>query len=335
MSIDLTTEYLGLMLANPIIASASPLTGDYEQLIQLEEAGVAAVVLPSLFEETIRHEESEIARLYDLQSQASAESLSYFPELPHYNLGTDRYLMLLKHAKDGLGIPVIASLNGASIGGWVNYAQQLEAQGADALELNIYFLPTDPLESTEEVELRYLQLISQVRGAITIPLAVKIGPYFTNLAYTARRMIEAGADGLVLFNRFLEPDIDLKTMQVEPKLVLSTSHELRLPLRWLAILSSQTEVSLAATSGIHTTSDVVKALLAGAHVTMLASALLKHGPAHVRELLEGLRNWLSEHEYASITQMIGSMNRVNCPNTSAFERANYAKALVSFTDHME
>jgi dihydroorotate dehydrogenase (fumarate) len=335
MSVDLTTEYLGLSLANPIIASASPLTGDYEQLIQLEEAGAAAVVLPSLFEETIRHEETEVARLYDFQSQVSAESLSYFPELPRYNLGTDRYLMLLKHAKSGLSIPVIASLNGCSNGGWVRYAKELQAHGADALELNIYFLPTDPHESTESVELRYLQLITEVRAAITIPLAVKIGPYFTNLAYTARRMIEAGADGLVLFNRYLEPDIDLKTMHVEPKLVLSTSHELRLPLRWLAILSSQTNVSLAATSGIHTVSDLVKAILAGAHVGMLASVLLKRGPAHIAELLEGLRNWLAEHEYASIAQMTGSMNRANCPNTSAFERANYTKALVSFTEHIE
>ena len=335
MSVDLTTEYLGLKLANPIVAAASPLTGDCEQLVQLEEAGVAAVVLPSLFEETIEHEETEIARLYDFHSQASAESLSYFPELPRYNLGTDRYMMLLKHAKGGLGIPVIASLNGSSNGGWVRYSEQLEGQGADALELNIYFLPTDPHESAESVEQRYLDLISQVRAAIKIPLAVKIGPYFSNLAYTARRIFEAGADGLVLFNRFLEPDIDLKTMQVEPKLVLSTSHELRLPLRWLAIISSQTDRSLAATSGIHTTADLVKAILAGAHVGMLASALLKHGPGYAKNLLEGLREWLREHEYASITQMRASTNRSNCPNTSAFERANYAKALVSFTQRIE
>lgn len=330
--VDLSTTYLGLKLPNPLVAASSPLTGDIEQLIHLEEAGCAAVVMPSLFEETISHEEAEVARLYDFRTQACPESLTYFPEMPRYNLGPDRYLLTLREAKKGVKMPVIASLNGSTMGGWTRYAKQLEQAGADAIELNIYFVPTDAQQAPELVEGRYLELIAAVRNATRVPLAVKIGPYFSNLAYTARRMVEAGADGLVLFNRYLEPDIRLDPLAVAPKLVLSTSNELRLPLRWLAILSSQLEVSLAATSGVHTAGDILKTMFAGAHVAMMASALLEHGPGHIAQLKDDLRSWLAEHDYASIHQLRGSMNRGNCPNASEFERANYTRALVFFAD---
>ncbi len=334
MNVNLSTNYLGLKLTSPLVPSSSPLTGDIDQLLRLQEAGAGAVVLPSLFEETIRHEEVEVAGLYDYQDHTYAESLSYFPELPDYKLGPDHYLFQLERAKKTLRIPVIASLNGSSLSGWSDYASQMQDAGADALELNIYFVPTDPNESPSQVEERYIELISAVEEKITLPIAVKIGPFFTNLAFTARRLVEAGADGLVLFNRYLEPDIDMEVPAVEPKLVLSNPHELRLPLRWLAILSAleMDGASLAATSGIHSAADAIKAIAAGAHVAMLASSLLQKGPAHLATILEEMATWLDEHEYTSVQQLTGSMNRSNSPNMSAFERANYAKALVSFSD---
>jgi len=333
MSVDLSTRYLGLELSCPLVASSSPLTGDIDQLLALQDAGAGAVVLPSLFEETISHEEAEIAGLYDYQSHSFAESLSYFPEMPYYNLGPEHYLFHLERAKKKLQIPVIASLNGSSRSGWARYAAQLQDAGADALELNIYFVPTDPYESPAEVEQRYVDLIAAVREVITLPIAVKLGPFFTNLAYTARQLVDAGANGLVLFNRYLEPDIDMDAMQVEPRLVLSNPNELRLPLRWLAILSGlELPASLGATSGIHSAADAIKAIAAGANVAMLASVLLQRGPGHLAAVLADMTAWLEEHEYSSVEQLAGSMNRGNCPNMSAFERANYTKALVSFTD---
>lgn len=334
MSVDLSTTYMGLKLANPLAASAGPLTGAVEMLRRLEDAGVAAVVLPSLFEEQIEHEEMERHRLQEFGAESFPEALSYFPNLPEletYNTGPEAYLQHVERAKAEVSVPVIASLNGASSGGWTRYARMMQDAGADALELNIYFLPIDPQVPGQQVETRYLELVASVREAVTIPLAVKVGPYFSAMANIAARLVEAGADGLVLFNRFLQPDIDLEQLQVNPDIELSTSSELRLPLRWVAILHGRVKTSLAVSSGIHTSRDVLKALLAGADVCMLTSALLKHGPEHLRGLLTEMSQWLQEHEYASVAQMRGSMSQQNCPDPAAFERANYMRALTSYT----
>jgi dihydroorotate dehydrogenase (fumarate) len=331
MSVDLSTRYLGLELKNPFVVSSCPLTGKLDSLIQLQQAGAAAVVLPSLFEEQIRHEESEIARLYDFQTEAFAESLSYFPEMQRYNSSTDDYMLHLREAKQQLEIPVIASLNGMEQGGWTRYARNLEDAGADGLELNIYFVPTDWEMPPEDIERRYVELVASVRESVAIPLSVKIGPYFTNVAHTIRQLTNAGADGLVLFNRYLHPDIDIESLQVEPRLVLSSRHELWLSLRWIAIVRSQTSASLAATSGVHFIEDAIKSLLAGADATMMASALLERGPDHLATLLRQLELWMEEKEYDSVEQLKGSMSRDKSPDASAWERANYTKALVSYT----
>ncbi len=330
--IDLTTEYLGLRLPNPLVVSACPLTGDPESLQRLEEAGAAAAVLPSLFEEQIEHEEAEIARLYDYQSEAHAESLSYFPEMQHYNVGPEHHLFLLKEAKQVVKMPIIASLNGSSKGGWIRYAHLMQEEGADAIELNIYFVPTDAHLEPMQVEQQYYDLVAAVRDSIKIPLTVKIGPYFTNTAYTARRLVESGANGLVMFNRYLHPDVDIEDLQIEPKLVLSSRHELWQSLRWIAIVRDQVDASLAANSGIHTAADVIKALLVGADVAMLASSLIKYGPQHLSKLLDEVTDWMREKEYDSVQQLKGSMDRGSCPDPSMLERANYTKALVSYTD---
>lgn len=331
MSQSLRTKYLGLDLKNPIVASAGPLTGRMDTLMKLEEAGAAAVVLPSLFEEQIAREEVEIALLYDFQNEGFAEAQSYLPEMETYNTGPESYLRLVRQAKQSLTVPVIGSLNGVTSGGWIRYGKMIEEAGADALELNIYYLPTDPDLTALDVEKRYLDLVASVRNAVSIPLAVKMGPFFSSIANMAKRLFATGADGLVLFNRFLQPDIDLESLSVEPRLVLSSSDELRLPLRWIAILRSYFEQSLAATGGVHTSEDVVKLLLAGADVAMTTSAVLKKGPGLVSELLLGLRNWLEEKEYVSVAQMKGSMSQRNCADPAAFERANYVKTIQSYS----
>lgn len=331
MSISLRTKYLGLDLKNPLVASSGPLTGRLDTLMKLEEAGAAAVVLPSLFEEQITREEVEIALLYDFNNEGFAEAQSYLPEMEDYHTGPDTYLRLVRQAKQSLTIPVIGSLNGTSKGGWIHYGKIIEEAGADALELNIYYLPTDPDTTALQVENQYLELVSGVRGAVSIPLAVKMGPFFSSIANMAKRLFSTGADGLVLFNRFLQPDIDLETLAVEPRLVLSSSDELRLPLRWIAILRSYFEQSLAATTGVHTPDDVIKLLLAGADVAMTTSALLKHGPGLISDLLVGLRTWLEEKEYVSVEQMKGSMSQRNSPDPAAFERANYVRTIQSYS----
>jgi len=331
MSVDLGTTYLGLKLANPVVVSASPLSERLDVLKRLEDAGAAAAVLPSLFQEQIEHDELETHKLHAFGTESFAEALDYFPELDDYNTGPDRYLELIASAKKNVSIPIIASLNGSSRGGWERFARLIEQAGADALELNVYFVPTDPGVDGAAVEAQYLDLIGAVRASVSLPLAVKIGPYFSSLPHMARRMIEAGANGLVLFNRYLQPDLDPESLTVTPDLVLSTPHELRLPLRWAAILRGRVQASLAVTSGVHSARDVVKALLVGADVTMMASALLQKGPDHVRQVLAELRNWLAEFEYSSVEQMKGSMSQVNSPDPSAFERANYMKALISYT----
>lgn len=330
MSIDLTTKYLGLELKNPLVVAACPLCNDADSLQRLEEAGAAAAVLPSLFEEQIEHEEKEVNQLYEFQTESFAESLSLFPELS-YHTGTKDYLSLIETAKSKVKMPLIGSLNGASTGGWTRYAKSMQDAGVDAMELNIYFIPTDPQMSSSNVEEHYAELVAAVKQTVTVPLSVKIGPFFTSLPSLIRRVEQAGADGLVLFNRFLEPDIDLESLEVAPNLVLSSRHELRLALRWIAILRDQTEISLAATGGVHFADDVIKALLAGADVAQIATALLRYGPSYVSKLVEEIQRWLEEHEYASVEQLKGSLSRGNSPDPSAFERANYMKALTSFT----
>ncbi len=330
MTVDLSTSYLGLSLRGPIVASASPLTGDLDSLRALEGAGVAAVVLPSLFEEQIEHEQIDLHELLEHQTHSFGEALTWFPELEEYNTGPNRYLEHLARAKAALEVPVIASLNGVSAGGWVRYARLCEEAGADALELNVYAVETDPEHSAADVEERTLALVAQVREAVSIPLAVKVGPFYSAFAHMARRLSEAGADGLVLFNRFLQPDIDLETLEVAPWLPLSSPVELRLPLRWIAILRGRVDVDLAATTGVHDWQGALKLLLAGADAVLLASALLRRGTVVVPELLDGIEAWMVEREYESLRQLQGSLSQASCPDPAAFERGNYMRALTSY-----
>ena len=331
MRADLRTYYLGLPLKNPIVASSGPLTGDLESLQRLEQAGIAAVVLPSLFEEQISRDEQRIHSVYEYQAYSTAESLSFFPEIRDYNVGPREYLQLIERAKRTVSVPVIASLNGSSPGGWAGFAKLFQDAGADAIELNIYFVPTDPRMTAYDVESRYIELVATVRDVVKIPVAVKIGAQFTNLPHFVGRLASVGANGVVLFNRFLEPDIDLATLQVTPQLVLSSRHELRLPLRWIAILRDQMAISLAATSGVHFPEDAIKLLLVGADVCMMTSALLKHGADYVGEMVEGMQNWLDVNGYESVDQLKGSMSYGNSPDSGQWERANYMKAIVSYT----
>jgi dihydroorotate dehydrogenase (fumarate) len=330
-AVDLRTRYLGLELRNPIVASASPLTGNVDSLKRLRDAGVAAVVLPSLFEEQIEHEEMAAYNLMTYGAELSPEAHGFFPEMQNYNTGPERYLKLIADAKRALSVPVIASLNGYTPGGWTQIAQQFEQAGADAIELNVYFLATDPKDNSAAVEQRYLDLVAAVSGMVSIPVAIKVSPYFSAMANMAARLAAAGADGLVLFNRFVQPDILLDELEVAPRLVLSTSDELRLALRWIAILRGRVAASLAATGGAHSAEDVLKLLLAGADCVMLASSLLRQGPAHVGTLVRGVEQWLNQREYASVEQMKGSLSQQACPDPAAFERNNYMKALTSYT----
>jgi len=330
VSPDLKTTYLGMELANPLVVSASPLGRDIERLIRLQEAGAAAVVLPSLFEEQIDHESYQAHAVMEHGAESFAEALSYLPEMTSYNTGPEQYLKLVRRARRELTVPVIASLNGASSGGWTSYATQMVEAGASAIELNIYFVAADMDESAEQVEQRYLDIVEAVRSVIEVPLAIKVGPFFSSMGNMARRIVEAGADGLVLFNRFYQPNIDLENLKVVPDLVLSTQAEMLLPLRWIAILHDRVDASLAATTGVHDGFDVIKLLLAGADVTMMASALLLHGPARMREAIDTLYKWLDDNEYESVEQMKGSMSWQGAPNPSAFERANYMEQLTTF-----
>jgi dihydroorotate dehydrogenase (fumarate) len=331
MSVDLSTRYLGLPLKHPIVASASPLTGSIDSLKRLQDAGVAAVVLPSLFEEQIEHEEMATHNLMMYGAELSPEAHGFFPEMQNYPTGPDRYLKLIQEAKHALSVPVIASLNGHTPGGWTNIARQFQDAGADAIELNVYFLAASVDDTSAEVEQRYVDLVASVTQQVGIPVAVKVAPYFSAMANMAARLHKAGAAGLVLFNRFLQPDITLDELEVAPHLVLSTSDELRLALRWIAILRGRVGASLAATGGAHTPEDVLKLLLAGADCVMLASSLLTRGPGHVEALVRGVQDWLSDREYSSVAQMKGSLSQQACPDPDAFERANYMRALQSYT----
>jgi dihydroorotate dehydrogenase (fumarate) len=327
---DLSTTYLGLELKNPLVASASPLSKNMETVLELETAGISAIVMYSLFEEQIIHESLELDHFLFYGSESSAEINSFYPQSGTFTLKADAYIESLKKIKQNVHIPVIGSLNGVSSGGWIKYAKKIEDAGADGLELNLYFLPTDPGLTASKLEENYITLVHNVRNSIKIPLAVKISPFFTTIPNIAKRLVEAGADGLVLFNRFYQPDFDLELMEVVPNLVLSTSNDLRLPLRWIAILYSQIKADLALTSGIHTAEDVVKACMAGASVTMITSELLEKGIKRLPILLSEVEEWMTNHEYESVKQMQGSLSQKSVKEPAAFERANYMKVLNSF-----
>jgi dihydroorotate dehydrogenase (fumarate) len=330
MSVDLSTHYLGLKLRNPLVISASPLSAHLHTLERLQEAGAAAAVMASLFEEQIEGDGLPPAGSQP-PFDCSAIDLVHFRQLYDYNAGPDSYLRHIELAKRSLSIPVIGSLNGNIPGDWVRFARLIQDAGADALELNIYFVPTRPEETAAMVEQQYLDLVKAVRDQITIPLSIKIGPYFTALANMAKRLVEAGANGLTLFNRYLQPDIDLDRLEVGPNLVLSSRDELRAPLRWIAILRGQLDVSLAATSGIHFAEDLIKLVLAGADVGMLASALIRNGPDHLRTMLAEFEWWMNQKHYQSVEQIKGSLSQKRYSTPSAYERANYIKTITSLT----
>jgi dihydroorotate dehydrogenase (fumarate) len=327
---DLTTTYLGLKLKNPLVASASPLSEKVEVVKKLESAGISAVVMYSLFEEQIIHESLELDHYLDYGTDSYAEALTYLPNIGRYSIGPEKYVDHLRLLKKAVDIPIIGSLNGVSAGTWIEYARKIEAAGADALELNIYYLPFETDLTSEELEITYVNFVSKVRSRINIPLAVKIGPYFSGLGNMCARLVDAGADGLVLFNRFYQPDIDLEKLEITPNLELSTSQELRLPLRWIALLSGRVKTDFALTTGVHTAEDVLKAMMAGARVVMLASELLKKGTGRVPELLVDLENWMNAHDYTSIQQMQGSMSEVAIHDPHALRRSNYIKVLNSY-----
>jgi dihydroorotate dehydrogenase (fumarate) len=331
---DLTTTYLGLNLKNPIVASASPLSKKLDTVKKMEDAGISAVVMYSLFEEQIVHESKALDFFLSHGSESFAEAMTYFPDLENYNLGPEEYMELIAKIKKAVSIPVIGSLNGISTGGWIEYAKKIQEAGADALELNIYFVPTDPDVSSVDLEQAYIDLVADVRKQVSIPLGVKLSPFFTSLPNFANRLVKAGANSLVLFNRFLQPDMDIETLEVVPTLNLSTSSELRLPLRWTAILYGRIKADLAITGGVHTPEDVLKSMMAGANVTMIASEFLHNGIQCVPDLLAGMTDWMTNFEYESIKQMRGSMSQKAVAEPAAFERANYMKALTSFDNRI-
>ena len=328
---DLTTTYLGLKLRSPLVVAASPLSEEIDNIKRMEESGAAAVVLHSLFEEQLRQERLELHHSLERGSLSFPEALSYFPEPEQFHLGPEHYLEHIARAKKAVRMPVIASLNGSSVGGWTQSARLIQQAGADALELNIYHIPTDLHQTSAEVEESYLEIVKAVKAEVTIPVAVKISPFFTNFANMASRFDAAGANGLVLFNRFYQPDIDLTQLTIRSNLLLSTPMAMRLPLRWIAILYGRLQASLAATSGVHHATDVVKMLMVGADATMLCSALLRHGIAHLSVLEQALVQWMEQNEYESVTQMKGSMSQRNSPDPSGFERAHYVRTLSSYS----
>jgi dihydroorotate dehydrogenase (fumarate) len=328
---DLHTPYLGLALRTPIVASAGPLTGDVDRMRALETYGAAAIVLPSLFEEQIEHETNEIDRLFTLHRDSFGEASSLLPELDGYNSGVDSYLDLVEAAKRAVEVPVIASLNGTNIGGWLRYAQLLQDAGADAIELNLYAVAADPIVSGASIESEHFGLVALLADEITIPLAVKISPNYSSLASFVVGLQEAGAAGVVMFNRFYLPDLDLETLDVTPRVALSTPEEVRLPLRWTGILREHLSMSIAASSGVHTGYDVAKLILAGADVAMTTSSLLRNGASHLATIEEQLRDWMREHDYGSVDEMRGAVSRAAVADPSAYERANYIGNLASYT----
>jgi dihydroorotate dehydrogenase (fumarate) len=328
---DLTTEFMGLTLKSPLVASASPLCESAENISKLEDQGIAAVVLPSLFEEQLILESLHVDEDLSRGSDSFPEALSYFPDLQTYNLGPHGYLELIRAAKARVSIPVIASLNGVTPGGWIEYAELMRQAGADAIELNIYSIATDPMQSAELVEKRYLDLVTQVKQSVRIPIAVKLSPFFSAPANFGKRLCEAGADGLVLFNRFYQPDFDIEDREVVPSLVLSRPEELLLRLHWVAILYGHVEADLGVTGGVDSAQDVVKCIMAGARVACMTSALLRNGVQHAARVLSALNNWLDEHEYPSVAEMCGSMSYSTVPDLTAHERGSYMKVIGSYT----
>ncbi len=328
---DLTTKYLGLKLRSPLVPSAAqPLTENVDNIKRMEDAGAAAVVMHSLFEEQLSLERRELFESLTQGTNSFAEALTYFPEPEEFQVGPEMYLKHITQAKAAVKIPIIASLNGSTPGGWVDYAKEIEKAGADAIELNIYWIPTDPSLTSIRIEDTYVEILRSVKQQVSIPVAVKLSPFFTNFANMARRLEAVGADGLTLFNRFYQPDMDLESLEVTPNILLSTPMAMRVPLRWIAILRGQLSLSLAATSGIHRATDAIKCLMAGADVTMLCSALLRHGVKHLTTVEGEIKAWMEEHEYESVSQLRSSMCQKNCPDPTAFERAQYMRAVSSY-----
>lgn len=327
---DLTTTYMGLKLRSPLVPSASPLSESIDNIRRMEDAGAAAVVMHSLFEEQLELERYELHHHLTYGTESFPEALTYFPELSSFRVGPEEYIEHICQAKQKSSMPIIASLNGCSVGGWINYAKQIEQAGADALELNVYEIPTDPNLPGKQIEQNYLDILKAVKAIVTIPVAIKLSPYFTNMANMAEQLDRAGANALVLFNRFYQPDINLETLEIEPNVPLSSSQSIRLPLCWIGILYGRVRANLAATSGIYTGRDVLKMLMAGADITMLCSVLLRHGIDRIRAIEQEMREWMEEHEYESVRQLQGSMSQKNCPNPSAFERAQYMRSLQTY-----
>ncbi|MBZ5682670.1 MAG: dihydroorotate dehydrogenase-like protein [Acidobacteriia bacterium] len=324
---DLRTAYLGLALRSPLVVSASPLSREVDGIRRAEDAGASAVVLYSLFEEQLHQEQSDLEYHLNAGTESFAESLTYFPQPSEFQTGPEGYLDHIRKAKAAVDIPVIASLNGSTMGGWTEFAREIERAGADAIECNIYFIPTDPQRSSADVEKVYVEILQAVKSAVSIPIAVKLSPFFSNMANMAQRLDEAGANGLVLFNRFYQPDIDLEELELRPNVLLSTPQALRLPLTWIGILYGRVRASLAATSGVHGADDVIKLLMVGANVTMLCSSLMRNGINHLRHIEREVREWMEAHEYESVVQMQGSMSQLRCPDPGAFERAQYMRAV--------
>jgi dihydroorotate dehydrogenase (fumarate) len=327
---DLTTNYLGMTLRTPLVPSASPLSEEIDNIKRMEDAGASAIVLHSLFEEQLRLERYELHHHLTYSTNSFAEALTFFPEPAEFHVGPEVYLDHVQKAKTTVDIPIIASLNGVSVEGLKDYAREIEKAGADALELNLYYIPTSMDLTSEQVEDTYISILKSVKSEIGIPVALKLSPFFTNMAYMAKRFTQAGADSLVLFNRFYQPDIELETLEVRPNIILSTPQALRLPLTWIAILYGRVNADLAATSGIHTAQDVLKMLMVGANVTMLCSVLLRHGIEQIKIVEREMHEWMEEHEYESVKQMQGSMSQINCEDPSAFERSQYMRGLLTF-----
>lgn len=324
---NLSSSYMGLNLHSPLIVGASPLSNNIDNIKKMEDAGASAVVLHSIFEEQFSLEQRELNYHLSMTADVSAEAQSYFPEPDEYRAEPDEYLKLISDAKKSVNIPIIPSLNGTTPGGWTSFAKQFQEAGADAIELNIYYIPTSFEETAEHVEQTYLDILNQVKKVVSIPVSIKLAPYFSNFAHLASKLDKNGADALVLFNRFLQPDIDLENLEVNPDIRLSHSSTNRLALRWIAILKNRIKADLAATGGIHTGEDVLKSLMAGANATMLVSCLLKNGIDHIKQVEKEIVDWMTEHEYESVKQMIGSMSQKNIPDSSAYERAQYMKAI--------
>jgi len=328
--VDLTTNYLGLTLKNPFVASSSPFTEKLDIVLKMEDAGVAAIVLPSLFEEQITNESWKLHRDLTRGTEGFSEALSYLPDTGRYSIGPDKYIEKLEKTRQAVNIPVLGSLNGVSMGGWIEYAQKIEQAGADALELNLYDVVTNPEITSSQLENTHISLVREVRARIKIPITVKLSPFYTSLPNFTQQLVEAGVDGLVLFNRFYQPDFDLEELSVVPNLVLSNSNELRLPLRWIAILYGRIPVDLGLTTGVHSATDLIKAVMAGASAAMVTSELLQHGVDRIQEIMAEVQAWMDAHEYESIRQMKGSMSQMAVGDPKAFERANYMKVLSSY-----